>query len=88
MSVETPPTPASGPAPSPEQGGGGPYVPASQTLPETTAIEFNVDGLPPVTRAEVETACDEVTELVQRFCGGTSRTAYLAAETPTISLAP
>ena len=24
------------------------------TLPETTAIEFNVDGLPPITRAEVE----------------------------------
>ena len=39
------------------------------TLPETTAVEFNVDGLPPVTRSEVETACAEVAELTQRFCG-------------------
>ncbi len=58
------------------------------TLPETRAIEFNVDGLPPVTRAEIETACVEVAELIQRFCGGTSRVDYLTAETPRISLAP
>ena len=58
------------------------------TLPETTAIEFNVDGLPPVTRAEVQAACAEVTELIHRFCGGTSRTDYLTVETPRISLAP
>ena len=58
------------------------------TLPETTAVEFNVDGLPPVTRPEVETACGEVAELVQRFCGGTTRIDYLTAENPRISLAP
>jgi DNA/RNA-binding domain of Phe-tRNA-synthetase-like protein len=58
------------------------------TLPDTTAIEFNVDGLPPVTRAEVETACAEVAELIQLFCGGTTRIAYLTAETPRISLTP
>jgi len=58
------------------------------TLPDTTAIEFNVDGLPPVTRNEVEAACAEVEELIQRFCGGSSRIDYLTAETPRISLAP
>ena len=58
------------------------------TLPETTAIEFNVDGLPPVTQDEVETACAEVEELIQRFCGGTTRIDYLSAENPCISLAP
>lgn len=58
------------------------------TLPETTAIEFNVDGLPPITRDEVETACAEVAELIQRFCGGTTRIDYLTMETPSISLAP
>ena len=58
------------------------------TLPQTTAVEFNVDGLPPVTRSEVETACAEVAELTQRFCGGTIRIDYLTAESPTISLAP
>ncbi len=58
------------------------------TLPETRAIEFNVDGLPPVPRSEIEDACAEVAELIGRFCGGTSRIDYLAAENPTISLAP
>jgi len=58
------------------------------TLPETTAIEFNVDGLPPVSHAEIEAACVELTDLVQRFCGGTLRTEFLTADTPRISLAP
>lgn len=58
------------------------------TLPETTAIEFNVDGLPPVTRDEVEAACIEVEELIQRFCGGATRIDYLSAENSLISLAP
>jgi DNA/RNA-binding domain of Phe-tRNA-synthetase-like protein len=58
------------------------------TLPNSTAVEFNVDGLPPVTRAEVEEACMEVAGLVSCYCGGTSRIDYLTAETPTISLAP
>ncbi|MBN1632441.1 MAG: hypothetical protein JW990_22005 [Thermoleophilia bacterium] len=58
------------------------------TLPETTAIEFNVDGLPPITREEVEAACAEVAELIQRFCGGATRIDYLTMETPRISLAP
>ena len=58
------------------------------TLPETRAIEFNVDGLPPVSPAEIEAACAEVAELIQRFCGGTNRTDYLTADSPRISLAP
>ncbi len=58
------------------------------TLPETTAIEFNVDGLPPVTRAEIEQACKEVADLVAEYCGGVIRIDYLTAETPRISLAP
>jgi len=58
------------------------------TLPETTAIEFNVDGLPPVTRSEIEQACQEVAGLVRQYCGGTVRIDYLTAETPRISLAP
>lgn len=57
------------------------------TLPETTAIEFNVDGLPPVPRAEVEDACAEVVELVQRFCGGKARLEILSEKKPKISLA-
>jgi DNA/RNA-binding domain of Phe-tRNA-synthetase-like protein len=58
------------------------------TLPETQAIEFNVDGLPPVTKDEITEACREVAELIDIFCGGTSRIDYLTAETPRVSLAP
>ncbi|MCX8031991.1 MAG: phenylalanine--tRNA ligase beta subunit-related protein [Thermoleophilia bacterium] len=58
------------------------------TLPETTAIEFNVDGLPPVTREEIEIACQELADLVQQFCGGKVRIGYLTAETPSLPLTP
>jgi DNA/RNA-binding domain of Phe-tRNA-synthetase-like protein len=58
------------------------------TLPDTRAIEFNVDGLPPVSPGEIEEACAEVAELVQRFCGGSIRIDYLTADHPRISLAP
>jgi len=58
------------------------------TLPETRAVEFNIDGLPPVAPAEVEQAGREIMELVARFCGGHARFALLAQDHPSISLAP
>ncbi len=57
------------------------------TLLETTAIEFNVDGLPPVPVSEVEQACAEVVELVQRFCEAKARVEMLSEGNPKISLA-
>ncbi|NPV77795.1 MAG: cytoplasmic protein [Anaerolineae bacterium] len=56
------------------------------TLPTTTAIEYNVDGLPPVTQTEVETICSEVVELIQRFCGGRIRVEMLSAGNPRIRI--
>jgi DNA/RNA-binding domain of Phe-tRNA-synthetase-like protein len=56
------------------------------TLPETKAIEFNLDALPPVPRTEIDEASRELAELVQRFCGGRIRIDLLSAETPEISL--
>lgn len=56
------------------------------TLPTTTAIEFNVDGLPPIPVAEVEEICQEVAELIRRFCGGRSRFELLTRENPRIRL--
>jgi DNA/RNA-binding domain of Phe-tRNA-synthetase-like protein len=58
------------------------------TLPETTAIEFNVDGLPPVREDEVRSACDALAQLVRQFCGGSVRVAMLTERSPRISLAP
>ncbi|MBI5250773.1 MAG: cytoplasmic protein [Desulfomonile tiedjei] len=55
-------------------------------LPTTTAIEFNVDGLPPVPVSEVEQACLELMDLIGRFCGGSSRYEILSSENPRISL--
>jgi DNA/RNA-binding domain of Phe-tRNA-synthetase-like protein len=57
------------------------------TMPETTAIEFNVDGLPPASRAEVDAACRDVMALTAEFCGGGSRIEVLSRENPRISLA-
>ena len=56
------------------------------TLLTTRAIEFNVDGLPPVSRSEIEQVCEEVMELVGRFCGGSKRYDVLSRENPRIGL--
>jgi hypothetical protein len=55
-------------------------------VPETTAIEVNVDALPPVTPVEAEQICQQVADLVQRYCGGTVRFEVISAEKPSISL--
>lgn len=55
-------------------------------VPTTTAIEFNVDGLPPVPVAEVETACGEISELIRSFCGGQTRYEIVSKEDPKMKL--
>lgn len=56
------------------------------TLPTTRAIEYNIDGLPPVTLQEIEEVCREVMGLVRRFCGGRGRYEILSRENPRIKL--
>jgi len=58
----------------------------SLTLPTTTAIEFNVDGLPPVKESDVKEICLELMELVRQFCGGRMRYEILARENSRIAL--
>lgn len=58
----------------------------SLVVPTTTAVEFNVDGLPPVPIAENEEACREIMELIERFCGGNARYEILTPENPKIRL--
>lgn len=55
-------------------------------VPETTAIEVNVDALPPLTRPEVERICQEVAALVARYCGGVLRWEIISADNPVIAL--
>jgi len=58
------------------------------TLPETKIIEFNVDGLPPVTHADIVTVCEAVQSLVTLFCGGNSRYEILNKPHPKMQLIP
>tara|TARA_Y100000294_G_scaffold115111_2_gene106816 strand:- start:4222 stop:4926 length:705 start_codon:yes stop_codon:yes gene_type:complete len=61
----------------------------THTLTEagSTAVEFNVDGLPPVTRDEIAGACDEAEELIARFCGGRTEVQFLTMDNPSITIA-
>jgi DNA/RNA-binding domain of Phe-tRNA-synthetase-like protein len=56
------------------------------TLLTTTAVEFNVDGLPPVMESEVEEICQELMELVKKFCGGQMRYEILSRQNPQIAI--
>ncbi len=55
-------------------------------VPETRAVEINVDGLPPVSLDDVEQICREVATLVQKYCGGTVHYQVLSKENPRIPL--
>lgn len=57
------------------------------TLPETRAIEFNIDVLPPVPSGEMRTICADLMTLVEEYCGGRMRAEVLDAGHPRISLA-
>lgn len=56
------------------------------TLPESRAVEVNIDALPPVTSDEVEKIAGDIAALAQRFCGGRSRVEILSAQNPWIRL--
>lgn len=56
------------------------------TLPATKAVEYNVDGLPPVPVPEVEGICRRVMDLIRRFCGGRTRFEILTREHPRMKL--
>jgi DNA/RNA-binding domain of Phe-tRNA-synthetase-like protein len=60
----------------------------SLTLPETTAIEFNVDALPPASGEEAMAICGELAELVARHCGGRIRLELLSPASPGASMEP
>lgn len=55
-------------------------------LPQTTAIEINIDGLPPAAVADVEAAGRDVMDLAGRFCGGHIRFEILSRQNPELKL--
>jgi DNA/RNA-binding domain of Phe-tRNA-synthetase-like protein len=40
----------------------------SLTLPETTAVEFNIDGLAPATREQIQAAAEDLRQLLGTYC--------------------
>lgn len=56
------------------------------TVMNTQALEFNVDGLPPVTQSKIDEVCRDLIELVRRFCGGRMRYEILTRRNPRMSL--
>jgi len=52
------------------------------TLPDSTAVEYNIDGLPPVTTSQIEQAARDIIDLVKRFCGGEFRFEILSEDHP------
>ncbi|MBU4404181.1 MAG: hypothetical protein L6428_00450 [Candidatus Aminicenantes bacterium] len=56
------------------------------TLPQTTAVEFNLDALPPIAAADLDAAAGDVMELVERFCGGQTRFEILCRRQPYMKL--
>lgn len=53
---------------------------------DTTHVEINVDGMPPVTADDVMLACNELAGLVKRFCGGEAKIELLSEDSPVIHL--
>lgn len=58
----------------------------SLVVPETTAVEVNVDGLPPFTLRDVTAICEEVGVLLGKYCGGMSRYEVLTKDHPVMEL--
>ena len=52
----------------------------------TTHAAINVDGLPPVTRAQVEMICEELATWTRMFCGAKAECKYLAEDSPLIEV--
>lgn len=53
----------------------------------TTAVEINVDGLPPVTRADVELMCNDLATLVGMYCGNApTEVKMLSEDQPEVEL--
>ncbi len=55
-------------------------------VPESTAVEINVDGLPPVTQDEVGRICEQLEELVLQYCGGQARYGIVSQQSSSLSL--
>jgi len=54
--------------------------------PGSRHVAINVDGLPPITAEETEAICEELAELVRKFCKGEIVCRYLREDNPVIEV--
>lgn len=54
--------------------------------PSSTAVEINIDGLPPVKIEEVEQICQSVSALIKKYCGGETFYQILTVNNPSMRL--
>jgi DNA/RNA-binding domain of Phe-tRNA-synthetase-like protein len=60
----------------------------SKLTPETSNLVINVDGMmPAISRPEIESAAEELAQLILRHCGGSVSIRYLDAHSPYVDLA-
>lgn len=53
----------------------------------STTVEINIDGLPPITRADVELISNDLATLVSMYCGGApTEVKLLSAEQPSVEI--
>ncbi len=53
---------------------------------QTTHAAINVDGLPPVTRGDVEMICEEIATWTRMYCAAQAECKYLAVGSPSIEV--
>ena len=55
-------------------------------LDSTTAVEINIDALPLISDAEIMLICEQLSNLIQKYCGGETRSAILSEQNPAIEI--
>ena len=55
---------------------------ATKLVPQTHHVAINVDGLPPVKTSEIAIICEEMVQVVTRFCGGRAVCRYRPNKPP------
>ncbi|MBW3004790.1 hypothetical protein KY310_03080 [Candidatus Woesearchaeota archaeon] len=58
----------------------------SKMTEETKNVTLVVEGLPPVTKEEIDQIIKELAELVQKYCGGEAKTVILNKENPEVEI--
>jgi lysyl-tRNA synthetase class 2 len=54
----------------------------SKIMPDTANVAINIEGLPPVSRRELESMAGELASMVEKYCGGSTEVHLLNEDEP------